>query len=196
MARTEVRGTFSQFGPRRPASAGRLARTLGSAMQAKWYSSRVSAWRRVLNSHEAAQPQMPAPAEQSSSQNLIMRQTSAIANYWPAPWQVKRSHFLQRLGIQSVRGAAAAKPGGQVSGHGQRRLEHVAHHGFRRGARSTCSGQCWATVPWQIRHQLEQGPALPNHSLKLSTNGMAPGPCNALEYHAPHGPSAIPLAPA
>ena len=31
MARTEVHGTFSQFGPRRPASAGRLARTLGVA---------------------------------------------------------------------------------------------------------------------------------------------------------------------
>ena len=34
-------------------------------MQAKWCSSRVSAWRREQNSHEAAQPQMPAPAEQS-----------------------------------------------------------------------------------------------------------------------------------
>ncbi len=32
MARAEVRGTFSQLGPRRPASAGRLARTLGIAM--------------------------------------------------------------------------------------------------------------------------------------------------------------------
>ncbi|CAD5374383.1 hypothetical protein RA210_U510006 [Rubrivivax sp. A210] len=29
MARAEVRGTFSQPGPRRPASTGRLARTLG-----------------------------------------------------------------------------------------------------------------------------------------------------------------------
>ena len=31
MARSEVRGTFSQSGPRRPAAVARLARTLGSA---------------------------------------------------------------------------------------------------------------------------------------------------------------------
>jgi hypothetical protein len=36
----------------------------------------------------------------------------------------------------------------------------------------------------------------PNTSFKRSPNGMALGPCNALVYRAPHGPSAMPLRPA
>ena len=46
MARAEVRGTFSQLGPRRPASAGRLARTLGPA---KFISSAALALRCSCN---------------------------------------------------------------------------------------------------------------------------------------------------
>jgi hypothetical protein len=38
--------------------------------------------------------------------------------------------------------------------------------------------------------------ALPNPSLKLSPNGMAPGPRGALAYHAPHGPGTMPSVPA
>ena len=33
----------------------------------------------------------------------------------------------------------------------------------------------------------------PNKSFKRTRNGMALGPCNALVYRAPHGPSAMPL---
>jgi hypothetical protein len=33
----------------------------------------------------------------------------------------------------------------------------------------------------------------PNTSFKRTRNGMALGPCNALVYRAPHGPSAMPL---
>jgi hypothetical protein len=36
----------------------------------------------------------------------------------------------------------------------------------------------------------------PNTSFKRIRNGMALGPCNALVYRAPHGPSAMPLRPA
>ncbi|CAD5373070.1 hypothetical protein RA210_U290011 [Rubrivivax sp. A210] len=36
MARSEVLGTLSQPGPRRPASAGRLARTLGIRCDHCW----------------------------------------------------------------------------------------------------------------------------------------------------------------
>jgi hypothetical protein len=36
----------------------------------------------------------------------------------------------------------------------------------------------------------------PNTSFKRTRNGMALGPCNALVYRAPHGPSAMPLRPA
>jgi hypothetical protein len=38
--------------------------------------------------------------------------------------------------------------------------------------------------------------ARPNTSFKRTRNGMALGPCNALVYRAPHGPSAMPLRPA
>ena len=33
----------------------------------------------------------------------------------------------------------------------------------------------------------------PNRSFKRTRNGMALGPCSALAYRAPHGPSATPL---
>ena len=58
LAQTEVRSTFSQSGPRRPAAAGPLARTLGLRTTAMWKSSRKCACRRELNSHEAAKPQV------------------------------------------------------------------------------------------------------------------------------------------
>ncbi|CAD5373562.1 hypothetical protein RA210_U360002 [Rubrivivax sp. A210] len=57
-----VRGTFSPARAWRPTVGARLARTLGSAGQALWCSSRVSAWRREPNSHEAAEPHHHRPA--------------------------------------------------------------------------------------------------------------------------------------
>ena len=56
-ARPEVRGTFSQSGPWRPAVVARLARTLGSKMQVVGASQQIQRLRRELGSHEATAPQ-------------------------------------------------------------------------------------------------------------------------------------------
>ena len=56
MAQTEVRGTLPQSGPRRPAAAGPLARTLGITNTAVDYASRTCGLRRELNSHKRATP--------------------------------------------------------------------------------------------------------------------------------------------
>jgi hypothetical protein len=165
-------------------------------MQAKWCSSRVSAWRRALNSHEAAQPQLPAPAQQASSRNQVFSQALAIAKDEERPRHIEPGHCVPGTGVQSVRWAAAASVAGQVSGSGRRRLENLAHHGLQRGAGCACSGQTWAAVHWQVRHHLEQCLALPNPSLKLSTNGKAPGPRYSVVHHLQRGPGASPLSPA
>ena len=62
MARSAVRGTFSQPGPSHPAAAGRLARTLGIRKRHMCYSNRKCAYRRELNSHEAAKSELPSGA--------------------------------------------------------------------------------------------------------------------------------------
>ena len=65
----------------------------------------------------------------------------------------------------------------------------------------------WAVEPWPPRSwrlavcaaaarpvcAVGQGAKVrPNKSFKRTRNGMALGPCNALVYRAPHGPSAMP----
>ena len=76
MARAEVRGTFSQLGPRRPASAGRLARTLGIRTTAVQYSSRMCACRRELNTTMRQSREYPGDA----ASRIKAAESPAVAN--------------------------------------------------------------------------------------------------------------------
>jgi hypothetical protein len=166
-------------------------------MKTKWCSNRVSAWRRELNSHEAAQPQLPAPAQQASIQNQVFGRTLMISKDIEHPKHIEPSHCEPGSQAQSVRWAAAASLAGHVSCRGRRHLENVAHHGLQRGAGCACGEQPVAAVLGQVHQHCEQGSALPNPSLKLSTNGRPPGPGRryAVHFRQP-GPGALPLAPA
>ncbi|CAD5373991.1 hypothetical protein RA210_U400006 [Rubrivivax sp. A210] len=203
MARAEVRGTFSQPGPRRPTSAGRLARTLGSAGEAVQCSSRVSALRREPNSHEAAKPhEILLPRLRAQDHRVqgpcgINGAERSNTNDKGQKCCIGPLHCVGISGFQSVCWAAAASNRAQLSSP-RRRLEDLAHHVRRRGEGGLC-GQAREISRSGQGHRLGQHrtPLMPNPSLKRSTNGRPPGPGRwySVHFHRP-GPGVLPSAPA
>ena len=197
-----VRGTFS------PARAWRLAvgpastRTLGSAMQTMRRPSKISASRRGLNSHEAAQPrEHPRLPRQARWRQLMRAQvgggSASNENDEEPQYHIEPPHCVRGSGVQSVRGAAAPGTAAFVLAHVGRRLECVACHGCQRGAGGTCSGPVRVTGPWRALRRHASGAALPNPSLKRSANGRSPGPGRRYGVHFRQpGPGALPLSPA
>ena len=115
-----VRGTFSPARAWRPAAAARLARTLGSARRAMWHSSRISACRRGLNSHDAAEPRIRSGPRQRTMQRSSaqcknveharrdMSRGAARSSDKAPPCHRETPHCVGDPGFQSVRGPAAA----------------------------------------------------------------------------------------
>ena len=175
-------------------------------------SSRFSAWRRELNSHNAAsREQLAGAATPRSSQtpsterglNKYQLQHAFRAssdretnpNDWEPACQGEPLHCLGGFGFQSVRRAAASFFSGI---HGPaRRLENLARHGRQRGAGSACGPPRGTTRHWQAHRQRSSGTALPNPSLKRSANGRPPGPVwrYAVHFRQP-GPGVLPSSPA
>jgi hypothetical protein len=149
-------------GPWRAAVVARLARTLGIEGQAVRCSSRVSACRRELNSHQAAEPQAAASAGRRTREGLRVEcgpegpdaevalclrfervplggPDMAMRFQDSEPWPHIANHWrTATIGFQSVCRAAAASIGGLRHGQLERRLENVARQGLQRGAGSTC----------------------------------------------------------
>ena len=172
------------------------------------YPSRASACRRELNSHDAAEPrEVDRPLLRATLQTSVeceltehcRRVTSRVAanrKDEEPPCHVEPSHCVGGPGIQSVCGAAAANTAASGLGHLRRRLEYAARHGRQRGAGSDWCGPPGVTGPGRLQHQRSKGAALPNPSLKGSTNGGPPGPVRryAVHFRQP-GPGVPPLAP-
>ena len=197
----------------------RLAQTLGSARTAMQCPSKVSACRRELNSHEAAEPredshplkrtwrQVPVESKRAGRQSImpsgrpargLLRVGAAQSCKDEEPLcHIERAHCVGSTGVQPVRRAAAISVGASALSQVPRRLEYVARHGRPRGAGSTWSGSPGVTGPGQAHHRRAQGAALPNPSLKRSTNGRPPSPGRwyAVHFHRP-GLGVLPLAPA
>ena len=213
-----VRGTFSPARAWRPAVVYRLAQTLGSAGQAVQYSSRISALRRGLNSHEAAKPRTANNPQQRPwsltivgcertlphrvSVGFIRQSGTVLASIVQArttkTWRhfARSPHLPAREALIFGQFVGALHPTGQTFiDHQSRRLQFLARQGLRRGARSTCCGVRGVTMPWRAQHQRSLGAALPNPSLNRSANGRPPGPgwWYAVHFHQP-GPGVLPSA--
>jgi len=138
-----------------------------------------------------------APPGRWSERRLVAPGAAHKNNDMEPPCHIEPPYCVGSFGCQSVRLATVASAGPSTIGHLRLRLECVAHHGLQRGAGSTWSTARRATKSWQAQQRCSPGAALPNPSLKRSTNGMPPGPGlrYAVHFLSP-GPGVLPLAPA
>ena len=171
-------------------------------MQNSQRPSRISAFRRGLNSHEAAKrPEPPRLPHQSTRQQLVCGQVGGgLANNKndkDPQYHIEPPHCVRSSKVHSLRGATAPSAAAVAFAHAGRRLEYVACHGCQRGAGGTCSGPGGVTGPWQAHYRHASGAALPNPSLKLSPNGGPRGPGRRYVAHFRQpGPRVPPSVPA
>ncbi|CAD5373994.1 hypothetical protein RA210_U400009 [Rubrivivax sp. A210] len=197
-----VRDTFSPARAWWPAVGARLARTLGSAGEAVQCSSKVSALRREPNSHEAAKPReillprLRAQDHRIQSLRGIDGAERLNTNDKGQKCCIGPSHCVGSSGFQSVCWAAAASHHAQLPCP-RRRLEDLARHVHRRGAGGLCGVAREIPQSWQAHRLGQHRAALPNPSLKRSTNGRPPSPGRwySVHFHRP-GPGGLPSAPA
>ena len=152
-------------------------------------SSIVSACRRELNSHEAAEPRTRGHAvrrilHHTRAQThgtrsichakLSLPSVGADANYKAPLCHTAAPNCVGTPGFQSVRRAAATSIGGSTAVL-PRRLEYLARHRGQRGARTfslqaTRNNQTFAQAIASAHR------ALPNPSVEARPNGRPPGP--------------------
>ena len=152
-------------------------------------SSIVSACRRELNSHEAAEPRTRGHAlrrilhhkraqthdtRSICHSKLSLLSIGADANYKAPLCHTAAPNCVGTPGFQSVRRAAATSIGGSTAVL-PRRLEYLARHGGQRGARTfwlqaTRNNQTLAQAIASAHR------ALPNPSVEARPNGRPPGP--------------------
>ena len=186
------------------------------------FSKRISACRRELNSHEAAKPQKSSSRaavqlcscageheqEYASGTGDRNDTTSAQLGNRNKTWyeHVGCNKEDWRRGSTSQRSAASGtwfsvSSSGRRSQHRVYRRISVAavtHDTPRPQARSggLRGGPRKITISWQPRLRRISSAALPNPSLKGSTNGVPPGPGRryAVHFRQP-GPGVTPSAP-
>ncbi len=181
-------------------------------------SSRVSAFRRELNSHEAAEPQIATSASSGSEARMAVacgREKTDAVRAWRSrtgrvmlgrpsifmriqnmePWdQLAKPSRFRVIGYQPVFRAAMVSMGAFLRGLLARRLEYFARLGLQRGAGGTSGSPSRDSKisPLATRHA-----SMPNPSLKRSANGRPPSPGRwyAVHFHRP-GLGVLPLSPA
>ena len=181
------------------------------------HSSRKCAYRRELNSHDAAEPRdvrrpsprtpEPAVAERGwIGTNLPTargRQARRRNRRGKSPAGGQRTAVPhQTTGLRRKRWSSVSSSG-RRGRHCQprpervRRLECVASHVQQRGAGSLGGGPSEVTGPWQAHRPRSPHAVLPNPSLKRSANGRPPGPGRRYGVHFRQpGPGVLPLSPA
>ena len=203
-------GAFSPARAWRPAVVARLARTLGSEGTALHCSSRVSAWRRELNSHNAASREHRAhrealggPATTAAISALGKDKLQHVQrvdlgkelnpNDRVPLRQLEPLHCVGGPEFQSVGRAAAAGIGKSFQRRLARRLEYVVHHRQLRGAGSTCGSP---SKDSKVALLSSRHPSLPNPSFKPSPNSKMPGPRSSPYHHLQRGPGIFLSGPA
>ena len=180
MARTEVRGTFSQFGPRRPASAGRLARTLGSVKPTLQHLTGISAYRRSLNSHEQTRPRgylaMDLQVNATVAKHSCRRHQTQMPRHIPPvcrrkvkPSQVELLRLSREQSLKSVHGAAAVNAAAscRIFGGGFELLVQAASCNSPPPSIPRCNYKSSGTQPLQRR---SRNATLPKGSLANKLN--------------------------
>ena len=176
-------------------------------------SSRVSAWRRELNSLNAASREHHTDAaawwrdsetssgmrDQCKDDVKCARQAGdgkgLKASYRGPPRQIESLHCVGALGFQSVR-RAAASVFSYIHGR-QQRLEDLASHGRRRAAGSILRRPPKMPGACQARPLGTPATSLPNPSFKPSPNSKTPGPrCSVGVHFLQRGPGVLLPVPA
>ncbi len=207
--------TFSPGQPWRHAVAGASPPTLGSTAQAMRSTSRVSASRRELNSHGAAEPRVGNRPRWNAEKRTLReldrvntKVTSASLSRKPrrgrptVNGKEPACHIVPvdcvgTSGFQSVRRAVAASAFPGFMGCQRRRLEYVPRIARQRGAGGTCCSPSGIPGPWQAHRYCLPSTVLPNPSLKRSANGRPPGPVSRYGVHfLLPGPGVLPSSPA
>ncbi len=195
-----VQGTFSPARAWRPAAVARLARTLGSAMCAVQYASRVSACRRELSSHESARPHQDRSHGMSlhrcrpSSEGLYPRRAPVVAASEPCSFNLELPDHRPRKATSALEvplAPTATTPNRQsdqpLATAVRSRCLSIAGSAFM--AVSTL-----AHVHSRPSRRPPTGAALPNTSFKRTANGAPPWPRGRVGYHRPRGQGVTPLA--
>jgi hypothetical protein len=191
-----VRGTFSPARAWRPAVGSRLTQTLGSVGVTVRSASKVSACRRELNSHDAAEPRNLAfpsarqvtdkaadkPRLNEHQGKAQGRDAANIDDQAPTQ-QIKRLHRVEADAIHSVHWADAF--GGAGFGHDQllRRLERAALRWRQHAVGGVQGRPPGATKLRRVKDRRSYSAALPNPSVELRANGMPPGPRYSAGVH-------------
>ncbi|CAD5374915.1 hypothetical protein RA210_U700002 [Rubrivivax sp. A210] len=186
-----------------------LAPTLGSEGTALQCSSRVSALRRELSSHDAASREhrarrqarrdsgttttMPGLGEDKFQQVQRINSGRELNTNDREPLcLIEPLHCVGALDFQSVSRAAAGGVCESFIGQPARRLEFVVRHGLQRGPARLCGSP---SNDNKVAPLTSRRASLPNPSLKWSANGLPPGPgCGALHSPQP-GPGGKPSSP-
>lgn len=170
-------------------------------MRARWHASRASACRRGLNSHEATEPrgigcpQAHRRAEKHSAEAPEWRRNPAAANgrETDPPCHIGPPHCVGSSQVQPVFRAAASDVTLAAHGGGGLNAPHTRANSAEREATVARHAEPQGLLH---RQRASSMPALPNPSLKGSTNGMTPGPGWRYAVHFRHpGPGVMPLAP-
>ncbi len=174
--------------------------------------SKVSACRRVLNSHDAASRENRAAnkaprcsdfplAQHGIGRDWLQQARQAVegnessANDWQPQCQVAAPHGVGTLSIQSVRRATEASSCSAITCALQW-LRNIASQGRERGAASNWSTPTSAARSRQVRCVASPGASRPNPSLKLSPNGGPRGPGRRYLVHSRQpGPRVPPSVP-
>jgi hypothetical protein len=157
---------------------------LGSAIEAVPYNSRVSACRRELNTSSAAQPRAAELHEQRCTSDKTVESETKFGS--------SLSVGSTNLERQRVQGLVAKK---HEDWSPPCSIAAPSCVGSRTGVPSPTAAK--KASPRQPAGQLQgsAGSALPNPSLKLSPNGVPPGPRGRAVYHRPRGPGVTPSVP-
>jgi hypothetical protein len=166
------------------------------------HSSRVSAWRRELNSHEAAKPQIPSHARRPAKVDAWVECIPRLQATVPSPL----TNSAQCLGpLRPVKATALHKTcwaftcKACAGGFGRHNLlkGSVPRRLLQRGAVVFRCSSPGVGLPWRARSQCTFCAALPNPSFKPSPNGVPRGPGRRYAVHFRHpGPRVTPLVPA
>jgi hypothetical protein len=169
-----------------PASHRRsqLSSNVRQHKRSPWCASRVSACRRILNSHESAatclyRGQLVQPAGTGPNRTDPLRLVNNSANSAAPSQPVHAREALRSNSQSSVSWSGRRSPAARGFARPQlvRRLEDLPHHLLLRGAGSTAECQ-QAEVPSPNLNFTGKPSVLPNPSLKLTRYGRPckPGP--------------------
>ena len=146
------------------------------------HSSKISACRRGLNTHTAAQPRAPTQSRQRARLQAPVESVRKKPALVPRPF----TRVLRCIGPLYRLQAAPTFP-----------QESVPRLGPQRAAAGVWCSSPMAAVLWLAPRLCSLRAALPNPSFKPSPNGVPRGPGRRYAVHFRHpGPRVTPLVPA